>query len=137
MNQETVNVNNIDELSNIINHNIIEFRKIVHKLDHRYKNGKIVIENIKKDINYLNQYDEKSKNDILSINKRILELEIQLDKEKKFLYNEINEINGNIKENDIQLQKINDELNSIKTNIKNGFIFLNIIVGISVYIYYK
>jgi len=65
MNKDSVNVNNIQELSNVVNHNIIEFRKIVHKLDHRYKNGKFAIENIKRDINYLNQNDEKNKNNIL------------------------------------------------------------------------
>jgi len=135
--EEVINIKNLNELTDIINYNIYEFRKIVHKLEQRYKSNKINIDLIKGDIknintnidseiinikNTINDNITKFDNEIININNNI-----NIEKDIENLNYKINMIAKSNIDNQLEILNLNDNFQKYKLDVKYAFMIYNLL----------
>jgi hypothetical protein len=125
--------NELEELVPLINNNIVQFKKIVHKLEQRYKANKHDIQSVRHDTKHAIKVliDEYNKNNLILTNKvdKIAE-DYKIDEDCMIDKNCIIDINKDINKNKSEITlinlSINDKINKLASNIDYKFMFFTI-----------
>jgi len=100
--------NELEELVPLINNNIVQFKKIVHKLEQRYKANKHDIQSVRHDT------------------KQAIKVLIdEYNKSNLILSNKVDKINENLNINDNCIIQINEEINKSKLEITLNHLSIN------------
>lgn len=130
LNIENVYINKeseLEELVPLINNNIIQFKKIVHKLEQRYKANKHDIQSVRHDTKQAIKVliDEYTKNNLILSNK-IEENHKDCKIDEECIVNINEDINKNKSEITLINLSINDKINKLTSNIDYKFMFFTI-----------
>ena len=122
--------NKLEELVPLINNNIVQFKKIVHKLEQRYKANKHDIQSVRHDTKQAMKVliDEYTKNNLILSNKidKIEENYKDCKIDEECIVNINEDINKNKSEITLINLSINDKINKLASNIDYKFMFFTV-----------
>jgi len=112
--------NELEELVPLINNNIVQFKKIVHKLEQRYKANKHDIQTVRHDTKQAMKLliDEYTKNNLILSNK--------VNENENCMININEDINKNKLDITLNHLSINDKINKLSSNIDHKFMLFSL-----------